>query len=86
MDEKYDSQALLAKLQESLSHNDRRRLQFLVKDLIPKKVHNDPTLGGTLSLLESLFDQGKISAQDFGHLIRAFREIGCDPAVKRLKG
>ena len=86
MDEKYDSQAFLAKLEASLPESDRRRLQFLTNNLIPKQVYADPTLDATLALLESLFDQGKINAQDFGYLIRAFREIGCNAAAKRLKG
>ncbi len=86
MDEKYDFRALLVKFEDCLSDSDQRRLHFLVRDMIPKKVRSDPTLGGTLDLLESLFDQGKINAQDFGYLIHAFREIGCPAAVKRLKG
>jgi hypothetical protein len=86
MDEQFDFRALLVKLQDCLSDNDRRRLHFLVGDMIPRQIRDDPTLGGTLHLLESLFDQGRINAKDFGYLIRAFREIGCHAAVQRLKG
>jgi hypothetical protein len=86
MDQQFDFRALLVKLQDCLSDNDRRRLHFIVGDTIPRHLRDDPTLGGTLSLLESLFDQAKISEQDFDYLIHAFNEIHCYAAVKRLKG
>ena len=85
MDEQFDFRALLLKLQDCLSDNDRRRLHFLVGDMIPRQIRDDPTLGGTLNLLESLFDQGRITTQDYGYLMHAFREIGCHTAVQRLK-
>ncbi|CAF2406824.1 unnamed protein product [Rotaria sp. Silwood2] len=85
MDEQFDFRALLLKLQDCLSDNDRRRLHFIFGDTIPRHLRDDPTLGGTLSLLESLFDQAIISEQDFDYLIRAFNEIHCHQAVKRLK-
>lgn len=86
MDKQFDSRALLLKLQDYLSESDLHRLHFLVGDMIPRQIRDDPTLGGTLHLLESLFDQGKINEQDFDYLIRAFRAIGCHAAVKHLKG
>ena len=86
MDEQFDFRALLLKLQDCLSVDDRRRLHFLMGDMIPRQIRDDPTLGGTLHLLESLFDRARIDAQDFDYLIHAFREIGCHAAVKRLKG
>ncbi len=86
MDEQFDFRALLLKLQDCLSENDRLRLHFLVGDMIPRQIRDDPTLGGTLHLLESLFDRGRIDSQDFTYLIDAFREIKCYAAVQRLKG
>jgi len=86
MDQQFDFRALLLKLQDCLSDNDRRRLHFIVGDTIPRHLRDDPTLGGTLSLLESLFDQAKISEQDFDYLIRAFNEIHCYEGVERLRG
>jgi hypothetical protein len=86
MDQRFDFRALLVKLQDCLSDNDRRRLHFIVGDTIPRYLRDDPTLGGTLSLLESLFDRAIISEQDFDYLIHAFNEIQCYEAVKRLKG
>ena len=86
MDEQFDFRALLLKLQDCLSVDDRRRLHFLMGDMIPRQIRDDPSLGGTLHLLETLFDHGRIDTQDYGYLIHAFREIGCHTAVKRLKG
>lgn len=86
MDEQFDFRAFLVKLQDGLSENDRRRLHFIVGDTIPRHLRDDPTLGGTLSLLESLFDRAKISEQDFDYLIQIFQEIHCWDGVKRLQG
>lgn len=86
MDEKFDFRVLLLKLQDYLSDDDRRRLHFILGDTIPRHLRDDPTLSGTLNLLESLFNQAKISEQDFDYLIRAFKEINCHKAVKRLQG
>jgi hypothetical protein len=36
--------------------------------------------------MQSLFDQGKITEQDFTLLINAFKQIGCIDAVKLLEG
>ena len=86
MNEQFDFRALLIKLQDCLTDNDRRRLHFIVGDTIPRYLRDDPSLSGTLSLLESLFDQAKISEQDFDYLIYAFNEIHCYEGVKRLRG
>ena len=77
---------ILVKLQDRLSDNDRKRLHFYLGNDIPRRIRDDPTLGGTLCLLESLFDQDKISEQDFTYLINAFDEIQCYDAVKLLRG
>jgi hypothetical protein len=86
MDQQFDYRALLLKLQDCLSDNDRRHLHFFVGDMIPRQIRDDPTLDGTLNLLESLFYQAKINEQDFDYLINAFSEIRCFTAVQRLKG
>ena len=86
MDDKFDFRALLLKIQDGLSNDDRRRLHFLFGNVIPRHLRDDPSIAGTLSILESLFDQGKISDQDFDYLLGAFREIRCYDAVKRLEG
>ncbi|CAF0969417.1 unnamed protein product [Rotaria sp. Silwood1] len=76
--------AILLKLQDRLSDNDRKRLHFFLGNDIPRRIRDDPSLSGTLSLMESLFDQDKISEYDFTFLINAFTEIQCIDAAKVL--
>lgn len=76
----------LVKLESRLSDNDRKRLHFFLGDNVPRRIRDDPSLGGTLSLMESLFDQDKINEQNFTFLINAFDEIQCIDAVKLLRG
>ncbi len=78
--------AILLKLQDRLSDDDRQRLHFFLGNDVPRRIRDDPSLGGTLHLLESLFDQDKINEQDFTYLINAFDEIQCIDAVKLLRG
>ena len=78
--------AIILKLQDRLSDNDRKRLHFFLGDDVPRRIRDDPSLGGTLSLMESLFDQDKINAKDFTFLINAFDQIQCIDAVTFLKG
>ncbi|CAM4832063.1 unnamed protein product [Rotaria magnacalcarata] len=85
MDEKFDFRTLFLKLQDYLSNDDRRRLHFILGDTIPRHLRDDPTLSGTLSLLESLCDQAKISEQDFNCLIHAFNEINCHKNILLIK-
>ena len=85
MDEQFDFRALLLKLQNKLTDKDRRSLHFLLGDVIPRHLRDDPTIGGTLNLLESLFDSARISEQDFGYLVRAFKEINCGDIAGRLE-
>jgi hypothetical protein len=78
--------AIILSLQDRLSDNDRKRLHFFLGNDVPRRIRDDPTLGGTLSLMEALFDQDKINEKDFTFLINAFDEIQCIDAVKLLKG
>ncbi|CAF1417675.1 unnamed protein product [Adineta steineri] len=77
--------ALILKIQDYLSDDDRKRLHFFFGNDIPRRIRDDPSLGGTLNLMESLFDQDKISEQDFTFLINAFDEINCLNAVHILR-
>ena len=78
--------AIILKLQDRLSDDDRKRLHFFLGNDVPRRIRDDPSLGGTLSLMESLFDQDKINEQDFTFLINALDEIQCIDAVKLLRG
>ena len=86
MDLTFDFRALLIQIQNRLSQDDRRRFHFLIGDVIPRHQRDDCTLGGTLTLLESLFDRALISEDYLEFLIRVFNEIQCYDAVNRLKG
>jgi len=78
--------AILLNLQDRLSDNDRKRLHFFLGNDVPRRIRDDPSLSGTLCLMESLFDQDKINDEDFTFLIHAFDEIQCLDAVKLLRG
>ncbi|CAF1271625.1 unnamed protein product [Adineta steineri] len=77
--------AMILKLQDRLSNDDRKRLHFYLGNDVPRRIRDDPTLGGTLSLMDSLFDQDKVNEKDFTFLINAFDEIQCIDAVKLLR-
>ena len=78
--------SIILKLEDRLSDNDRKRLHFFLGNDVPRRLRDDPSLNGSLSLMESLFDQDKINEQDFTFLINAFDQIQCIDAVKLLKG
>jgi hypothetical protein len=78
--------AIILKLQDRLSNDDRKRLHFYLGNDVPRRIRDDPSLSGTLNLMDSLFDQDKINEQDFTLLINAFDEIRCIDAVKLLTG
>ncbi|CAF1537025.1 unnamed protein product [Adineta ricciae] len=77
--------SIILKLQDRLSNDDRKRLHFYLGNDVPRRIRDDPTLGGTLNLMDSLFDQDIINEKDFTYLIRAFDDIHCFDAVKLLK-
>ncbi|CAF0937006.1 unnamed protein product [Adineta steineri] len=77
--------AIILKLQDRLSNDDRKRLHFYLGNDVPRRIRDDPTLSGTLSLMDSLFDQDKVNEKDFSFLINAFDEIQCIDAVKLLR-
>ena len=78
--------AIILKIQDLLSDNDRQRLHFFLGNDVPRRIRDDASLRGTLDLMQSLFDQDKINEQDFTFLIDAFDEIQCIDAVKILRG
>lgn len=78
--------AIIIRLQDRLSDDDRRRLHFFFGNNVPRRIRDDPTLGGTLCLMESLFDQDKINENDVTFLIEAFEQIQCLDAAKLLRG
>ena len=49
--------AIIIKIQDCLSDDDRIRLHFFFGNDVPRRIRDDPSLGGTLNLMESLFEQ-----------------------------
>ncbi|UJR12674.1 hypothetical protein I4U23_016848 [Adineta vaga] len=80
-----DLRATILKIQDYLNDNDRKRLHFFLGSDVPRRIRDDPSLAGTINLMESLFDQDKISERDVSLLIQAFEKIQCIDAVKILK-
>lgn len=77
---------VLLKIQDLLSNEDRERLHFLLGSHIPRQYREDPTLGGTLRVLETLLDREIINEADCHYLIQALRDISCFQAAKQLSG
>ncbi len=84
--DKHDFRAIILKLEDRLSENDRTRLHFFLRDDAPQRYIDDLSLGGTLNLIDSLIDQDLINENNFNFLIDAFYTIQCFDAVKLLKG
>jgi len=77
---------IILNLRRLLSDHDRQRLHFYLKNHVPRSIGDDSTLSGTLKLVDSLFDQEKITEQDFTFLIYVFKQIQYLDAVQLLKG
>jgi hypothetical protein len=85
MNSQFDFRALLLKIQDLLSDNDRHRLHFLLGEDVPRYLRDDLSLSGTLRLLDSLLEKAFISDQDCNYLIEAFNKIHCHDAASRLQ-
>ena len=76
----------ILQLVDRLSDIDRQRLHFALANDVPRRIRDDQSLNGTLNLMESLFDQDKISEENFTILINAFRVIKFHEGLKILEG
>jgi len=75
----HDLRAILIKIQDQLSDDDRKRLcSFLSQD--------DSSLDGALHPIDSLIDPDKINKQNITDLIEILEKIQCVEGVKLLKG
>ena len=77
---------ILTEVDDELSDQDRKRLHFVIGNVIPKRLREHPTVADTVNLWETLFERGKISAEDFQFLIDTFDGIGCHRAAQKLRG
>ncbi|UJR16632.1 hypothetical protein I4U23_003532 [Adineta vaga] len=81
----FEFRELLLKIHDLLSDNDRQRLHFVLGDDVPRNLRDDLSLGGTLRVLQALFDKAIINDQDCIYLIEALQKIRCFDAAKRLQ-
>ncbi|CAF0815297.1 unnamed protein product [Adineta ricciae] len=77
--------SLILKLQDRLSDRDRECFHFYLGSTVPRRVRDDFSLSGNLRLMDTLFEQNKISGSNVSFLIQAFEEIKCYDAVNLLK-
>jgi hypothetical protein len=84
--DKHDLRAIILRIEDRLSEDDRTRLHFFLRDDVPRRYIDDLSLGGTLNLIDSLISQDLINENNFNLLIDAFNTIRCFDAVKLLKG
>ena len=84
--DKYQLRTTILKLLDRLSDHDRQRLHFLLANDVPRPIRDNASTSGTLFLMESLFDQDKLSEENFTILIDAFKAIRCGEGLKILTG
>ena len=77
---------LLIRVQDHLSDDDREKLHCYMRNDVPRRIRDNPTLSGTLNLLESLYERGRFDENDLTFLIEAFKEIQCFKVARQLKG
>lgn len=83
-DEDFAFRAVLIKIQHSLSDDDRRQLNFLFGEDIPRCLQSNGSIEASLSALQTLFDRLKISSNNYTYLVRALQAIQREDCVERL--
>lgn len=86
MNQEFNCRVELANLQFLLTEDERRLLHFVIGNVGSRVDRDNITLGGTLKIIESLFEEGKITETNLDFLIKAFDGINCQHAVRRLHG
>ncbi|UJR29627.1 hypothetical protein I4U23_017175 [Adineta vaga] len=66
---------ILLDIQDHLSNEDRSRLHFYLGGVVPRRFRDDPSLTGTLNIMERLIEERRISEKDLTFLIDAFDQI-----------
>ena len=80
-----DFRGFLINIFNQLSDDNRNALHFVVANRVTRRVRDDCTPTGSLQLLNSLFDQGLISEENFDYLINVFEKIQCYDISNQLK-
>ncbi|UJR07426.1 hypothetical protein I4U23_011712 [Adineta vaga] len=79
--------ATILNIHDRLTADDRTRLHLYLGDDedLPRRIRDDPSLSGTLRLMDCLFDRDTINNQDFSFLINALDGIQCFDAANLLR-
>ena len=86
MDKEFEFRIILVKIQNSLSDEDRCKLNFLFSEDIPRQLQADGSLGNSLNVLQALFDRTKISKNNCDYIIQALQAIERHDLAQRLIG
>jgi hypothetical protein len=86
MNEQFEFRIVLIKIQDSLSDEDRAKLNFLFGEEIPRRLQDNSSLENALQVLQTLFDHLKITPNNYDYLVRALHEIGRQDCAERLRG
>ncbi|CAF0762261.1 unnamed protein product [Didymodactylos carnosus] len=79
------ARAILVKIEDQLSDDNRRKLPFLISNDISRRTRDDKSGSSILNLFDELFDRAKITSNDFSYLIRVFELLECHTAVEYLR-
>lgn len=85
-EDEFAFRAVLVRIQDSLSDSDRKQLNFLIGDDIPRRLQDNGSLINSLDVLQTLFDRLKISADNFEYLTKRLEVIQREDCVQRLRG
>lgn len=70
-----ESRSILLKVQDCLRDSERERLHLYSADDVSLRIRDEPSLGGTFSQMESLFEQDKVNELDVTVLVQGFTAI-----------
>lgn len=85
IDNDFDFRALLLKIQDSLSDEDRIQLHFVFGNDIPRTLQSDGSLEASLQALEKLMERSKFSKDNINYLVRSLEAIHRLDCAERLK-
>ena len=86
MNEDFEFRAVLLKIQDSLTDQDRVQLHFVFGEDIPRRLQANGSLVTALEVLQTLFDRLKISRNNYDYLIRGLTAIERHDCARKLEG
>jgi hypothetical protein len=81
----FEFRVCLLEIQDCLSDTDRRQLNFVFGDEIPRRLQADGSISTALEALQTLFDRAKLSANNYDYLIRGLQAIQRQDCVDKLR-